>query len=104
MVSWFIGVAMNLAGHVQYLIQVGWSVSVCLEWLLPLTGFGATESSVDRYVVRSLITIATFVLIAWWFPVAVSNFGSARVTGAAASTSELAIFSHAKACHQSGKG
>ena len=104
MISWFIGVAMNLVGPVQYLAQIGWSISIFLEWLLPLTGFGAAESGVDRCVVRSRITIATFVLIAWWFPIAVSNFRSARVAGTVASTTEPAVFSRAKAGHESGKG
>ena len=95
---------MNLTGPIQYLIQIGYSVSLCLEWLLPLTGFGAAESGIDRCVMRSLITIATFVLIAWWFPVAVSNFGSARVTRNVASTSKPVVFSRTKTGHQSGKG
>ena len=69
-----------------------------------MTGFGAAESGVDCYVVRPLITIATFVLIVSWFPIAVSNFGSAWVIGIVASTSETFVFSHAKAGHQSGKG
>ena len=42
--------------------------------------------------------------IASWLAVAVSDFGSARIAGAVASTSEPAVFSHAKAGHQSGKG
>ena len=50
MISWFIEVAMNLAGPVQYLVEIGWSDSVCLEWLFPLTGFGTAESGVDRCV------------------------------------------------------
>ena len=40
MISWFIGVAMNLAGSVQYPVQVGWFISIRLEWLLPLTRIG----------------------------------------------------------------
>ena len=50
MISWFIGAAMNLAGSVQYPVQVGWFISICLEWLLPLTGLGVAESGVDRCV------------------------------------------------------
>ena len=50
MISWFIGVAMNLAGSVQYPVQVGWFVSIRLEWLLPLTRLGVAESGVDRCV------------------------------------------------------
>ena len=104
MISWFIGVAMNLVGPIQYLIQVGWSVSVCLEWLFLLTGFGAAESGVDRRVLRSFIIISTLVFIVSWLAVAVLNFGSAQITGDVVSTSEPAVFSRAKAGHQSGEG
>ena len=38
---------MNLAGSVQYPVQVGWFVSLRLEWLLPLAGHGIAESGVD---------------------------------------------------------
>ena len=50
MISWFVRVAMNLAGSVQYPVQVGWSVSIRLEWLLPLTGLAVAESGVDHCV------------------------------------------------------
>ena len=50
MISWFVGVVVNLAGSVQYPVQVGWFVSFSLEWLLPLTGLGIAESGVDRCV------------------------------------------------------
>ena len=69
-----------------------------------MTGFGAAESGVDRLVLRSFIIIATLVFIASWLAVAVSDFGSARIAGAVASTSEPAVFSRAKAGHQGGKG
>ena len=49
-IGWFIGVAMNLAGSVQNLVQVGWFISVHPGWLLPLTGHGFAESGVDRCV------------------------------------------------------
>ena len=72
---------------------------MCLEWLFPLTGFGAAEFGVDRRVLRSFVMIATFVFIASWLAVAVSDFGSARIAGAVASTSEPVFFSRAKAGH-----
>ena len=49
-IGWFNGGAMNLAGPIQYLVQVGWFVLIRLEWLLPLTGLGVAESGVDRCV------------------------------------------------------
>ena len=69
-----------------------------------MTGFGAAESGVDRRVLRSFIIIATLVFIASWLAVAVSDFGSARIAAAVVSTSEPAVFSRAKAGHQSSKG
>ena len=69
-----------------------------------MTGVGAAESGVDRCVLRYFVIIATLVFIASWLAVAVSDFGSARIAGAVASTSELAVFSRAKVGHQSGKG
>ena len=50
MISWFIGVAMNLAWSAQYPVQVGWFVLICLKWLFLLTGLGVAESDGDRYV------------------------------------------------------
>ena len=50
MISWFIGVAVDLAGSVQNLVQVGWFISIHLGWLLPLAGLGVAESGVDRCV------------------------------------------------------
>ena len=64
-----------------------------------MTGFGAAKSGVDRCDMRSFIISATFVFIASWLAIAVSDFGSARIAGAVASTSELVVFSHAKAGH-----
>ena len=53
---------------------------------------------------RSFIVIAMIVFIVLWLAVAISNFGSIRIIGAVASTSEPAVFSRAKTGHQSGKG
>ena len=64
-----------------------------------MTGFGTAESGVDRSVAHNFVIIATFVLAAPWLAVAISDFGSARIAGAVASTSELAVFSRAKAGH-----
>ena len=46
----------------------------------------------------------TVVFASSWLAVVISNFGGALVAGAIASTSEPAVFSHAKAGHQSSKG
>ena len=102
--SWFIRGAMNLAGPIQYLSKLDGPSLFALNGFFPLTGFGAAESGVNRCVMRSFIIVVTFVFAASWFAIAVSDFGSARIAGAIASTSEPAVFSRAKAGHQSGKG
>ena len=79
--------AMNLARPIKYSVQTGWTIFVSFEWLLPLTGFRATESGVDRRVFGIFIVASTLVFIASWPTVAVSGFGGARVAGTVASTS-----------------
>ena len=79
--------AMNLARPIEYFVQTGWTIFVSFKWLLPLTRFGATESSVDRRVFGIFIVASTLVFIASWPTVAVSGFGGARVAGTVASTS-----------------
>ena len=46
---------MYLTGAVEYSVQIGRTQSSSFEWLLPLTGFRASESGVDC---RILIVIA----------------------------------------------
>ena len=50
MISGLIRMTMNLARSVQYSVKGGWSILVCLQWLLPFTGFWIVESCVDRSV------------------------------------------------------
>ena len=78
---------MNLAGPIEYSVQTGWTIFVSFEWLLPLTGFRATESGVDCRVFGVFIVVSTLVLVASWPTVAVSGFGGAGVASTVASTS-----------------
>ena len=71
----------------------------CRGRLLPLTGFRATELGVDRHIFGIFIVALTLVFIASWLAIAVLDFGSAWIAGVVASTSELDVFSHAKAGH-----
>ena len=80
----FIGGAMNLARPIKYSVQTGWTIFISFEWLLPLTGFGATESGVDHFV---FIIVLTLVFVASWLAIAVPGFRGAWVAGAIASTS-----------------
>ena len=56
--------------------------SLCLEWLLPLTGFGTTESGVYRRVLGSYIIVSTLVFIASRLAIAVPDLRGARISGA----------------------
>ena len=87
MIFRFVWGTMNLARPIEYSIQTSWTISVSFEWLLPLTGFRATESGVDRRVFSIFIVVPTLVSVSSWLTVAISGFGGARVTGVVASTS-----------------
>ena len=79
--------AMNLARPMEYSVQTRWTILVSFEWLLPLTGFRATESGVDCRVFGIFVISSTLVLVPSWLAIAIPVFGSARVAGAIASTS-----------------
>ena len=87
MISRLIRGAMNLARPIEYSVQTRWTIFVSFEWLLPLTGFRATESGVDRRVFGIFIVASTLVFVASWLAVAISSFGGTGVAGAVASTS-----------------
>ena len=78
MVGWFFEGATDLARMIEYAVQTAWSKVVSFIWLLPLTGFRATESGIDCRVI-GIVTIAlTFVPIALELAVAVFDLGGAR--------------------------
>ena len=95
---------MDLTWTIEYAVQVGRARIVSFVWLLLLIGLRAAESSVDRRVFGVVTVASTLVFIASWLAVAISDFGGAWIAGAVASMSEPAVFSRAKAGHQSGKG
>ena len=87
MVGRLVREAMNLARPIKYSVQTGSTIFVSFEWLLPLTGFGATESGIDRRIFSIQIVASTLVFIASRSTVAVSGFGGARVASAVTTTS-----------------
>ena len=87
MIGRLVGGAMNLARPIEYFVQTGWTILVSFEWLLPLTGFRATESGVDRRVFGTIIIASTLVLVASWLAIAIPGFGGAGVAGTISSTS-----------------
>mgnify|MGYP005844423635 CR=1 FL=1 len=79
--------AMNLARPIKYFVQTGLTIFVSFDWLLPLSGFGAAESGVDRPNFAIVIIVSTLMFVAPWPTIAISGFGGARVAGIVASMS-----------------
>ena len=78
---------MYLARAVEYLVQIGRTRSGSFEWLLPLTGFRASESGVDCRILCIIIVAPTLMFVTSGPSVAVSGFGSAGVAGIVTATS-----------------
>src|SRR5215216_3452998 len=94
---------MNLTGPIQYFIQVGRAVSISFEWLLPLTGFRATESGIDRRILGFFIVVPTLVFVVSWPSIAILGLRGARIASAVAYTSQPAIFARTEAGHKCSK-
>ena len=71
---------MNLTWTVEYAVQTGRAWIVTLKWLLPLTGFRATESGIDSHVFGVVAIISTLVSIPSGLPVAIPGFRSSSFT------------------------
>ena len=79
MVSWFFGGAVYLARAVEYSVQIGRTRSGSFEWLLPLTGFRASESGVDFRILSVIAVNAAFVFVSTSPAVAVLGIRTARI-------------------------
>ena len=55
MIGWLFEGAMYLAQVIEYSVQTGRALSFSSEWLFPLTGFVASESSINC---RILVAVA----------------------------------------------
>ena len=55
---------MYLARAVEYSVQIGRTRSSSFEWLLPLTGFGASESGVHCRILVVVAINAAFIFAA----------------------------------------
>ena len=64
MVGWLFGGAVYLAQAIEYSVQIGRTRSSSFEWLLPLTGFRASESGVDCRILIIVAVNAAFILVA----------------------------------------
>ena len=54
---------MYLTRAVEYSVQIGRAGSSSFKWLLPLTGFGASESGVDCRILIAVAVNAAFVFV-----------------------------------------
>ena len=69
---------MYLARAVEYSVQIGRTRSSSFEWLFPLTGFGASESGIDRRILIIVTVNAAFVLVAMRPAITVLDIRTAR--------------------------
>ena len=74
MVSLFVRGAVDLAWTIEYVVQAGRARIVSLKWLLPLTGFRAIESGVDRRVFSIITVVPTLMSIVSGLAIVVSGF------------------------------
>ena len=64
MIRRLVGGVVNLAGSIEYSVQIGWARISSFEWLFPLTGFGASESDIDCRILTIVAVNAAFVFVA----------------------------------------
>ena len=88
----------------EYAVQAGWSSAVPFIGLLSLAGFGAVESGVNCGVISVVAIASTFVSVALDLFGAVLGLGGACLAGCVFTTSQLAVFTHAKAGRECCKG
>ena len=70
---------MYLTGAVEYSVQIGRARSGSFEWLLPLTGLGASESGVDCRILIAVAVNAALVLVSNQSSIAVLGIRTASV-------------------------
>ena len=104
MIGWFVWGAMDLARTIEYVVQAGLARIVSFIWLLPLAGFGTTESGIDHRVI-GIVTIASmFVRVASELAVAVFDLGGARFACHVFATGQPTILTRTKAGHECREG
>ena len=104
MVGWFVWGAMDLARTIEYAVYARWSLIVSFIWLFPLTVLGGAESGMDSSVIGVVVIASTFVFAASELAVVVLNLGGACLVGYVFTTSQLTIFTRAKAGHECREG
>ena len=87
MVSWLFEGAVYLARAIEYSVQIGRTHSSSFEWLLPLTGFRASESGVDCRILIIVAVNAAFVLVVTRPAIAVLGIRITRALGRVITTS-----------------
>ena len=72
---------MYLAQAVEYSVQIGRTRSSSFEWLFPLTGFRASESSIDCRIFSIITVNVALVLVATRPTIDVLGIQTTRVFG-----------------------
>ena len=91
---------MYLAQAVEYSVQAGQAPRIPFEWLLPLTGFRASESGINCRILSIVAVNAALLLVATRPATTVPGVRTTRVLGHIVATSKPAVFSRAKAGHE----
>ena len=89
-----------LARTVEYAVQARRSFIISFIGILPLAGLGASESGVDCGVIGVVVIASAFVSVAPKLASAILGPRGACLAGCVVTTSQPAIFSHAKAGHE----
>ena len=104
MIRRLVGGAVNLAWTIKYAVQAGWARIVLLEWLLPLTGLRATESSVDRRILGVVTVVSVLVYIAPGLVFVAFNFRGAGIAHIVFATGQPTVLARTKAGHECREG
>ena len=91
---------MYLAQAVEYSVQTGRAPRISFEWLFPLTGFIASESSINCRIVSIVAVNAALLFVVTRPATTVPGIQITRVLGHIVATSKLDVFSRAKAGHE----
>ena len=79
MIGWLFGGAMYLAQAIEYSVQTGRTRSGSFEWLLPLTGFRASESGIDCRILIIVAVDAALVFVTTRPAITVLDIRTARI-------------------------
>ena len=95
---------MDLTWTIEYAVQTGRARISSFERLLPLTGFRATESDIDRRIIGVLIVVSMLVSVALGLIVAISGFRGAGIACIVFAMGQPTVLIRTKAGHECREG